>query len=526
MLGTFESLRLSAIRFPTKTAVVDDRRALTFGGLRETANRLGNALAGSGLRAGDRVALYASNSVELFAAYYALERNGLVAVPINIRLVGPEIEYIVNHSGARAMLVSPELLPEVARVRADLGVDPHRYVLMSDKAGDALPSVMDLIDAAPSHEVRIPQTPADVEAIFYTSGTTGFPKGVMRTRAGEDWVRVSHIAEWGLAHEDVNYCVGPLFHNSFLAMAQMHVALGATVVIQHGWEAERALRTISEHGVTTAFLVPTMSKDLVDLPAATRARHVTRRFARLVSSASALPTALKEQLLSVFPGLLLNEAYGWTEVMWVTNLRPADQMRKVRCVGKPLLGARVEVLDEQGAPVAPGTPGEIHARMATGFAGYFKDDERTRAVTRGDLITGGDIGTVDDEGYLYVLDRKNDMIICGGENVYPIEIDEVIARHPKVKEVAVVGLPHPRLGEICHATVVLQPGATATEQDIIDFCSGRLARFKWPRAVTFVSELPRNAMGKLLKRELRARYAGAAALGEKSTAALPTRRNE
>ncbi len=510
MLGTFESLRLSAIRWPDKTAVVDDRRALSFATLRDLANRIGNALAASGLNLGDRVALYAHNSAELLAAYYALERTGLVAVPINVRLVGPEIEYIVNHSDSRAMLVSPELLPEVVRVRAGLGVERDRYVLMTDGPGDGLPSLADLVASAPAREVRVPQAAADMEAIFYTSGTTGFAKGVIRTREGEDWVRVSHIAEWGFAHEDVNYCVGPLFHNSFLAVAQMHLALGATVVVQHGWDPERALRTISDHGVTTAFLVPTMSKDLVDLPAPTRQRSDSSQFRRLVSSASALPTALKEQLLEVFPGLLLNEAYGWTEVMWVTNLRPRDQLRKVRCVGKPLLGARVEVLDEAGAPVPPDTPGEIHARMATGFAGYFKDEQRTRSVTRGDVITGGDIGTLDEEGFLYVLDRKNDMIISGGENIYPIEVDEVLARHPKINEVAVVGVPHPRLGEVCHATVVLQPGATATEQELIEFCAGRLARFKWPRSVAFVSELPRNAMGKLLKRELRARYAAAA----------------
>jgi long-chain acyl-CoA synthetase len=510
VLGTFDSLRLSAIRFPDKTAVVDDRHALSFAALRALANRIGNALAASGLNPGDRVALDAHNSAELLATYYALERTGLVAVPINVRLVGPEIEYIVNHSDARAMLVSPELLPEVARVRDTLGIEHDRYVLMTTEPGDGLPSLADLVASAPAHEVRVPQAAGDMEAIFYTSGTTGFPKGVIRTRAGEDWVRVSHIAEWGFAHEDVNYCVGPLFHNSFLAIAQMHLALGATVVVQHGWDPERALRTISDHGVTTAFLVPTMSKDLVDLPAPTRQRCPSGQFRRLVSSASALPTALKERLLEVFPDLLLNEAYGWTEVMWVTNLRPRDQLRKVRCVGKPLLGARVDVLDEDGTPVPCGTPGEIHARMATGFAGYFKDPERTRAVTRGDLVTGGDIGTLDDEGFLYVLDRKNDMIISGGENIYPIEIDEVLARHPKVKEVAVVGVPHPRLGEVCHATVVLQPGTTATGEELIEFCAGKLARFKWPRSVAFARELPRNAMGKLLKRELRARYADTA----------------
>jgi fatty-acyl-CoA synthase len=506
MLGTFESLRLSAIRFPGKLGVRDDARVWTFAEFRALVNRIGNGLAASGLVRGDRVALLAGNSADLLALYYALERNGLVAVPINVRLAAREIEYIVNHSQARAMVVGADLLSEVLDVRARLGIERDRYLVIGDPADRDLPRLADFAAQASTDESRIEQRPEDPEAIFYTSGTTGFPKGVIRTRAAEDWVRVSHIAEWGFAHEDVNYCVGPLFHNSFLAVAQMHVALGASVVVQHGWDPDRALTTMSAHRVSTAFLVPTMSKDLVDLPAATRARHSVPGFRRLISSASALPTPLKQTLLEAFPGLQLNEAYGWTEVMWVTNLRPADQLRKTRCVGKPLLGARVEVIGKDGSPVAPGAAGEIYARMATGFAGYFRDAERTRSVERGDLITGGDIGTVDDEGYLYILDRKNDMIISGGENIYPIEVDEVLAHHPKIREVAVIGVPHPRLGEVCHAVVVLQPDVVAKEQEIIEFCAGKLAKFKWPRSIAFVDELPRNAMGKLLKRELRARF--------------------
>jgi len=510
MLGTFESLRLSAIRFPSKIAVRDDGCARTFAELRTLANRIGNGLAADGLVKGDRVALLAGNSADLLALYYAFERNGLVAVPINVRLVAKEIEYIVNHSEARAMVVGADLLPELLGMTGRLGVEQNRYFVIGDGAVDrSARRLADLVARAAPDEVRIAQRPEDPEAIFYTSGTTGFPKGVIRTRAGEDWVRVSHIAEWGFAHEDVNYCVGPLFHNSFLAVAQMHVALGASVVVQHGWNPERALATMAAHGVSTAFLVPTMSKDLVDLPASTRARHAVSGFRRLISSASALPTALKQALLDTFPGVGLNEAYGWTEVMWVTNLRPADQMRKIRCVGKPMLGAEVEVIGEDGKPVSAGEPGEIYAKMATGFAGYFKDPERTRSVERGDLITGGDIGTVDEEGYLYVRDRKNDMIISGGENIYPIEVDEILARHPGVKEAAVIGVPHPRLGEVCHAVVVLQPGIVADEEEIIAFCAGKLAKFKWPRSVAFVDELPRNAMGKLLKRELRARISAA-----------------
>lgn len=508
MLGTYESLRLSALRFPEKLAVRDDQGSYTYRRFRELANRIGNALLSLGLQKGDRVALYARNCAEVLASYYALERNGMVAVPINYSLVGPEVEYLLTHARVEAVLVGDGLVSEMIGAREHLGLQTSRCIVLGEAPVADMSRFADLLANTHDAEVRTLQQPSDIEAIFYTSGTTGSPKGTIRTRVAQDWIRVSHIIEWGFAHEDTNYCVGPLFHNSFLGIAQMHIALGATVIVQNGWDPERAIDTIARTQTSTAFLVPTMCRDLVDLPDGIHRRFDLSHFRTLISSGAPLPTDVKEQLLSALPDLFLNEGYGWTEVMFATNLRPSDQMRKIRCVGKPLLGVRVEVLGPDGEPLSYGQPGDVYARMATPFAGYFGDSERTRLAQRRDLITGGDIGQFDDEGYLYILDRKHDLIISGGENIYPTEIEEVLASHPKVLESAVIGLPDQRLGDRCLAVVVLRPNLSASQEELIQFCNGRLARFKWPRTVVFVNTLPRNTMGKLLRRELRTRFAG------------------
>lgn len=503
MLGTYEALRLSRLRAPHTTAIDADDRTYTYAELSELVNRLANALTGLGAEKGDRVGFLMGNSAEFLACYYALERNGLVAVPMNMRLTGPEIAHVLNHSEARFLVLEDTYLPEVDRVLDQLELPAERCIVLGERGNGKMQSFGELVGWASTDEVRIPQEGTDLEALFYTSGTTGFPKGVMRTRAAEDWVRWSNGSEFGFSSEDVNYCIGPLFHQSYLLLAQCHLSLGGTVVIERAWDPERALTTMARTAVSTAFFVPTMSKDLVDLPAAERERHDVSAFRVLISSGSSLPTPTKEALIDAFPGVRLNEGYGWTEIVWVTNLRPRDQLSKIKCVGRPILGARVEVLDPDGQPVAPGEPGEIYARMAIDFPGYFRDPERTALVRRGDLVTGGDIGTFDDEGYLYILDRKNDLIICGGENIYPLEVEDVIAAHPDVKEAGVVGVHDDRLGEVPAAYIALQPGATLDESGVLAHCEGRLAKFKWPRHVEFVEALPRNAIGKVLRRSLR-----------------------
>lgn len=504
MLGTYEALRLSTLRSPDSVAIDCGSRRLSYAAFIEMVDRFGNGLLRLGAVQGDRVALLLGNCAETLAAYYALERNGLVAVPMNTRLAPSEVSYILNHSGARVLVVEEAFLDTVIAVvdNGDTEITDERIVVLG--AAERQMASWDAITAHSTAEpVRVPQSPTDLEAIFYTSGTTGFPKGVMRDRAGEDWGRWTIGFEFGFTPDDINYCVGPLFHQSYLVIAQTHLALGGTVVIERSWEPERALATIARTRATTAFLVPTMSKDLIDLGPRIRSTYDVAQFRTLVSSGSSLPTSTKDALFDAFPSIELHEGYGWTEVMWVTNLRPRDQRRKLRCVGKPTLGSRVAVLDEAGAPATPGTPGEIFARMGVDFPGYFRDPERSSAVRRGDLVTGGDIGQFDDEGYLYVLDRKNDMLICGGENIYPLEIEELISTHPDVREVGVVGVDDDRLGEVPKAFVVLEPGRTVSASDILEFCDGRLAKYKWPRSVEFMDTLPRTALGKLLRRSLR-----------------------
>jgi acyl-CoA synthetase (AMP-forming)/AMP-acid ligase II len=312
--------------------------------------------------------------------------------------------------------------------------------------------------------------------------------------------------EFGLNATDIVLIPGPVFHMSFSSIALITLAVGGRVVLMRDFEPASALALMGRFGVTWSFLVPKMTSMLLEAIAAGGDRGAGRSLRGLLSSGSPLSQDVLDTLLKVFPSARIADAYGWTETGWVSLCRHDELLGGKRSVGRAAFGCELAVLGPDGTELRVGEVGEVYAANPVTFLGYYGNPAATAAARRGKWETGGDMGYLDADRHLHLVDRKNDMIVSGGENIYPAEIERVLAEHPQILEVTVVGVPDERWGESPRACVVLQPGASATPQELIAFCDGRLARYKMPRSVDFLDALPRNAMGKVLRRELRERY--------------------
>jgi acyl-CoA synthetase (AMP-forming)/AMP-acid ligase II len=493
-------IRIVTRRQPEAPAIEFEGATRSYAAIYATAVRLANGLLRSGLAAGDAIGILAGNCPEYLEIYLACQLAGLVAVPLNYRSVADDVVYVLGNCSARAIFVSAEYLgiveaalPRLPALRRDavfvLGSEQHRHLTAESDA--SLPP---------------PVTPLAPATIFYTSGTTGFPKGAVMSHLN----LLSRLTSWGwefgLNSTDVVLIPGPVFHMSFSSIALITLAAGGRVVLMRDFDPASALDLMHRFGVTWSFLVPKMTSLILEAIAAGGNRQAGANLRGLLSSGSPLPKPVLDALAETFPQARIADAYGWTETGWVSLCRHEELMRGKRSVGRAAFGCEIAVLDGDGRELPAGEVGEIHAANPVTFLGYFGNPAASAAARRGKWETGGDMGYLDTEGYLHLVDRKNDMIISGGENIYPAEIERVLVQHPKISEVTVVGVPDETWGEAPRACVVLHPGITATAVEIIAFCEGRIARYKLPRSVEFLEILPRNAMGKVLRRELRERY--------------------
>ncbi|WP_395710542.1 class I adenylate-forming enzyme family protein [Reyranella sp.] len=487
-------------RQPDAPAIEFEGGMQTYRETYEAALRLASGLRQSGLQPGDAVGMLAGNSPAYLEIYLACQLAGLVAVPLNYRSVPDDVAYVLGNCRARGAFVGldyrhvidaalsrlPALRPEAI---FEIGGARH-LELRNHGAADALP----------------PVTPLAPATIFYTSGTTGFPKGAMMSHLNVLARLTSWGWELGLNATDVVLVPGPVFHMSFSSIALITLAAGGRVVLMRDFEPANALALMGRFGVTWLFLVPKMISMLLEAIAAGGDRGAGRSLRGLLSSGSPLAADVLDALVRAFPKARIADAYGWTETGWVSLCRHDELLGGKRSVGRAAFGCELAVLDADGHELPAGEVGEVHAANPVTFLGYFGNSAATAATRRGKWETGGDMGYLDADGHLHLVDRKNDMILSGGENIYPAEIERVLAEHPQVLEVTVVGVPDDRWGESPRACVVLQPGASATPQELLAFCDGRIARYKMPRSVDFLDALPRNAMGKVLRRELRERY--------------------
>ena len=496
---------------PNKIGARDSRRALSFAQWHERASRLANGLLALGLAKGDRVALLAYNCVEWMEIYVALARVGLVAVPINFRLTAPEIAYIAAHCEARAFIAQRELRERVDSIRAELAIAPQAYISIDAVAASGWQDYEALIESAGNDNPAEAVRPTDPCALMYTSGTTGRPKGAIRSHEGNTLIALATALEMGFTRDDTALLVMPMCHANSLYFSHTFVHLGATCVIDdsRSFDPEALLATLAGQKITFTSLVPTHYIMMLALSAAAKAKYDVSRVEKLMISSAPARKQTKLAILDHFRNGRLYELYGSTEAGWVTLLRPEEQIDRLGSVGREWAGSGpIRLLDAQDNEVPDGEVGELYSRTPYVFDGYWKNPTKTEEAFRdGAWCSVGDMARRDAEGYIHLVDRKSNMIITGGENVYPSEVEGVLGAHPKVKDVAVVGVPHDKWGEAVHAVVVLHHEAEATEAELLDWCRGRIAGYKRPQSVHFVAdaEMPRTATGKILHRMLRDR---------------------
>ena len=513
LLTVAEVVAAQARLAPDKIGARDSRRALTFAQWSERASRLANALAGLGLAKGDRVALLAYNCLEWMELYVGLARGGFVAVPINFRLVPAEIEYIATNCEVRAFIVQDDLVDRIEPIRDRLGLVPGGCIHFGAKAPPAgWQAYETLLERAASTEPGVRVAPEDTWALMYTSGTTGKPKGAIRNHAGSALIALVSALDMGFAREDTGLFVMPMCHANSLYFSFTFTYLGATCVIddRKSFDPEALLHTLAEQHVTFTSLVPTHYIMALDLPAEVKRKYNVERVRKLMISSAPARRETKLAIMEHFRNSQLFELYGSTEAGWVTLLRPDEQITKLGSVGREWTGSGpVKLIGANGDEVRDGDVGELYSRTPYAFDGYWKNPEKTAEAFRGAWCSVGDLARRDEDGFYYLVDRKSNMIISGGENVYPSEVESMLAAHPAVQDVAVVGMPDDKWGESVHAVVVRREGATITEADLLAWCRDRIAGYKRPRGVVFLeeAEIPRTATGKIQHRLLRDKLA-------------------
>ncbi|WP_110241524.1 class I adenylate-forming enzyme family protein [Nocardioides gilvus] len=503
-LSIAQGVREFARSSPGQVAVIDGDRTQTYAQLEERSNRLAHHLLGSGLERGEKVAVLLGNRLEFPEVATGIAKAGLVMVPLNPRLTGSEAEYILEHSGTHFLVIDGALAPVVSdAVRAhDLPV----LTLDAESMGaDALGADYEsALAAAPATDPGIVVDESEPFCITYTSGTTGKPKGVLISHRSRVLTIYMSALEYGLGTGRVSAAVAPMYHGAGFAFGFAPVFTGGTVTMLNKWSPADFLELVERDHVQSAFLIPTHAQGLRALgPDVVSSRDLSS-LDTLYFNAAALPWPLKQWVMETFPDVGVHELYGSTESGIITNLRPVDMRRKPGSVGHPWYMTEVKVVDEAGVAVPAGSPGELFSRSPYLMNGYLDDPEATAACTTEDgFVTCGDIVVVDEEGYISVVDRKKDLIISGGTNVYPREIEEALASHPHVVESAVVGEADETWGETVVAHVVLKNGSTLDADALESHCRETLAGYKIPRRWYATPALPRNAGGKVVKRDLK-----------------------
>jgi len=525
--GIGDLLWRSAQRVPAKTALVWRDRRHSYAEIDDAVNRTANALAARGIGKGDRVALLSHNNHAFVVLVFAAARLGAILVPVNFMLKAGEVAYLLGHSGAIALVVEDALVPVAQQALEQIAKESRHGVAPGQAIGAADPAVRlkavipDRGDPVPAGWENVDDWMNDADAsrpeaavgddeplqLLYTSGTESRPKGAALSSRNLVAQYVSCIVDGEMRGEDIEVHALPLFH-----CAQLHcflspgLYLGATNILLPGADPAALLAAIEAEQATKLFCPPTVWIALLRHPDFDRRDLSSLR--KGYYGASIMPMEVIRELSERLPDMRLFNFYGQTEMSPVaTVLKPEDQLRKLGSAGRACINVETRIVDDDDQPVPAGTVGEIVHRGPHIMLGYWNDPDRTAEAFRGGWFHSGDLGVVDDEGYLRVVDRKKDMIKTGGENVASREVEEVLYQHPAVAEAAVFGTPHPQWIEAVTAAIVCRAGSSVTSDELIAHCRERMAGFKTPKRIVFVEALPKNASGKILKRELRQQLA-------------------
>ena len=506
-------LTKSARTFPDNLAILHGRKRLSYLEFNSRTNRLSNALRRLGIRQGDHVAVLQYNYPETLESMFAAFKSGCSAVPINFRLHPKEFAFIIDHSGARVVILSPEFNGAINEIRSLIPNVEHLITLSGASGG--LMDYETVLSAESDQFMDVDVHPDDTAWLFYTSGTTGMPKGAMLTHRNLLAMTMNFYADMcpGFGPDDAALHAAPLSHGSGL-YALPNIAKGAANVILESKSFDPALvfETIERHRITNMFAAPTMIKLMVESPALTRCDISSLRSLNY-GGAPMLVEDLKEAMSKLGPCLV--QLFGQAESpMTITYLSHRDhvlkgtqeQMQRLASAGIERTDVEVKIFGPDDVELPVGEMGEIVTRSDLVMKGYWRNEAASEETIRNGWLHTGDMGYMDEKGYLFIMDRSKDMIISGGENIYPREIEEVLVKHPAVREVAVIGIPDPQWGEAVKAVVALVEGTSVTEDELILFCKDNIAGYKKPKSIDFVKELPKNNYGKILKRELRAKY--------------------
>lgn len=505
----FDWIKRHAERTPGKLALVDAHtgRQYTYRQFNERSNRFASFLQEiARVRPGDRISILAQNSSDYHEVLFACGKMGAILNTLNWRLAVPELEYILNDCQPRLLIYEPEFRQSVDQLRDK--IDFEAYLVLAEAAPEGDWTYPDALAAGSPGGVEMPELHySDTWAIIYTSGTTGRPKGAQVTYGNFFYNAVGMGQAIDLHSLDVNLNVLPTFHIGGLGLyAGPTFHAGGTVVVMRSFEPAELLRLIQEWRVTVILLVPSIYLVLSQFPDFDSYDISSVRY--WTSGGSALPPSLVQSFAE--RGVVIQQGFGMTETGPTVFLITKDQaVRKAGSVGKPVLHTDVRIMDREGNVLGPNEIGELCIKGGNVTTGYWHRPEATAEAIVDGWLHSGDAAKYDEDGFYYIVDRWKDMYISGGENVYPAEVENVIYQHPAVAEVAVIGVPHPKWQEVGRAVVVLKEGHSITEADVIEFCQGRLARYKIPKSVVFVAALPRTAAGKVLKRELREQWSQA-----------------
>ncbi len=525
MLVIGDLSRLNAIRYPRKPALIMNGVELTYAELNRRSNQLAHALAAAGIGTGDRVALLAYNRLDYAVVTQAVAKCGAILVPMNFRFGAEEIRHVLTDAEPQALFLEQSFEPAVREAIARgapaprlIRLDPEGPGLnpsarsatergRSDAPGDDVASADGLAQGhaeSPLDREVDPQSPC---VIMYTSGTTGFPKGVLVSHATYFKMYLATAIETRMRHDDVYLMAVPLFHAAGLNMA-LHQSLfmGSTGIIHRGsFDPETIFALIERYGITLAILVPTTLAMLAFHPR--MGQYDLSSLDKIFYGSMPITPPTLAKAREMFPQARFNQLYGSTEAGMVSVLRSEDHAEWSQTTGRQALLTESRIVDDRGRPVPVGGIGEVIVNQRTmGMIGYWRNEEATRETIRDGWIYTGDLARVEPEGFFTLVDRRKDVIISGGENIYPKEVENAVAAHPAVREVAVFGVPHPLYGETVCAAIALWPGKTATAAQIEEHCRERLASYKRPRRLEFLDALPRNASDKVQKRILRGMF--------------------
>jgi acyl-CoA synthetase (AMP-forming)/AMP-acid ligase II len=515
-VNTTDFLNIATAICPDKAAIVFEGKRYTFSQLNERVNRLANGLIKLGVQKGDRVSFIQVNCNQCVETYFAVAKMGAIYLPLNFRAKEKEFTYMLNTAEATTLIVGDRYVPLIKSIQPE--VKSLKNIISIEKKYDDMLYYEDIINSSSPDEVFTDIDEKDTTILMYTAGTTGFPKGVMLSHNSFSSYMLENVSPANPESDESNILTVPLYHVAGIQAMMAAIYGGRTLVMERQFDPEEWMTLVETEKANRAMMVPTMLKQLLDHP--NFKKHDLSSLRVITYGAAPMPLPVIRKALEEFPGVSFINAFGQTETAsTITALGPEDhvltgteeekekKLARLASIGKPMADVKMKVVDDSGKTLGPNEVGEILAKGPRVMSGYWKDEEKTaKTIDKDGWVHTGDVGYVDEDGYYFLSGRSSDMIIRAGENISPEELENVIREHPKVEDVAVIGVPDETWGEEPRAVVIPKKGEKPTEEEIMEWCRNGLASFKRPRTVVFVDELPRNPMGKLIKKDIREKY--------------------